>query len=184
MSENSNNNKNNSSNSASNSALNSGVAGLANIGVAVAFGALMVSMEQTCAAFIAEATKQRRGDVPVTTGASADKKKEAAPPQPERITDGGLALLQAGRSFALVCLFGIFFMTSTSSLVSKKRIFPMKGFTYLLAVLGFMAFALQVYLMRSIKGGLSDGERTVRFTTSVIYLGFLCVGLFIMNMFG
>jgi len=83
-----------------------------------------------------------------------------------------------------VCLFGIFFMTSTSTLVSKKRIFPMKGFTYLLAGLAVIAFGLQFYLMRKIKGVLSDGERTVRFTTSVVYMVFLGFNLFIMNMFG
>jgi len=167
-------NSNNASNSGSS---NSGLAGLANIGVAVAFGAMLVSMEQTCAAFIAEA---QRNPAPKAEAKEGEQKKGAI----EGATESDLALLQGARSFALVCIFGIFFMTSTSNLVSKKRIFPMKGFTYLLAVLAIVAFGLQFYLMRRIKGVLSEGERTVRFTTSVVYMAFLGFNLFVMNMFG
>jgi len=163
----------------SNNTQNSGIAGIANIGVAVAFGAMIVSMEQTCAAFIAEA---QRNPAPKVKEEGGEKKKEEV--VEEGVNDSNLALLQGARSFALVCLFGIFFMTSTSTLVSKKRIFPMKGFTYLLAGLAVIAFGLQFYLMRKIKGVLSDGERTVRFTTSVVYMVFLGFNLFIMNMFG
>ena len=163
----------------SNNTPNSGIAGIANIGVAVAFGAMIVSMEQTCAAFIAEA---QRNPAPKVKEEGGEKNKEEV--EEEGANESNLALLQGARSFALVCLFGIFFMTSTSTLVSKKRIFPMKGFTYLLAGLAVIAFGLQFYLMRKIKGVLSDGERTVRFTTSVVYMVFLGFNLFIMNMFG
>jgi len=170
MPENSNNASN--SNSGSSNSNNSGLAGLANIGVAVAFAAMVVSMEQTCAAFISEAQKN-----------PAPKVKDAKEGKVEGATQSDLAILQGARSFALVCLFGIFFMTSTSTLVSKKRIFPMNGFTYLLASLAAISFGIQFYLMRRIKGVLSDGERTVRFTTSVVYMAFLGFNLFIMNMF-
>ena len=168
------------SNNASNSGTsNTGLAGLANIGVAVAFAAMIVSMEQTCAAFIAEA---QRNPAPKVKSEDGENKKEEV--VEEGATESDLSLLQGARSFALVCLFGIFFMTSTSTLVSKKRIFPMKGFTYLLAGLAVIAFGLQFYLMRKVKGVLSDGERTVRFTTSVVYMAFLGFNLFVMNMFG
>ena len=148
------------------------MAGLANLGVATAFGALMVSMEQTCGAFIVEGQRQRLDVM------RALRAGEEAPEL--EINDNQMALLQAGRAFALVCLFGIFFMVTTSPLVSKKRIFPMKSFTYLLAGLASLAFALQMYLMRSIKKGITSAERTMRFSLAVIYMIFMAVSLFVM----
>ena len=148
------------------------MAGLANLGVATAFGALMVSMEQTCGAFIVEGQRQRL---------SVMKALRAGEEAPElEINDNQMGLLQAGRAFALVCLFRIFFMVTTSPLVSKKRIFPMKSFTYLLAGLASLAFALQMYLMRSIKKGITSAERTMRFSLAVIYMIFMAVSLFVM----
>ena len=148
------------------------MAGLANLGVATAFGALMVSMEQTCGAFIVEGQRQRLDVM---------KALRAGTEAPElEINDNQMGLLQAGRAFALVCLFGIFFMVTTSPLVSKKRIFPMKTFTYLLAFLAFMAFSLQMYLMRSIKKGITRGDRTMRISLAVIYMVFMTVSLFVM----
>ena len=148
------------------------MAGLANLGVATAFGALMVSMEQTCGAFIVEGQRQRL---------SVMKALRAGEEAPElEINDNQMGLLQAGRAFALVCLFGIFFMVTTSPLVSKKRIFPMKSFTYLLAGLAFLAFSLQIYLMRSIKKGITNAERTMRFSLAIIYMIFMAISLFVM----
>jgi hypothetical protein len=148
------------------------MAGLSNLGVAAAFGALMVSMEQTCGAFIVEGQRQR---IRVMQALRAG---EEAPEL--EIDDNQMALLQAGRAFALVCLFGIFFMVTTSPLVSKKRIFPMKTFTYLLAFLATLAFALQIYLMRSIKKGIARSDRTMRFSLAVIYMIFMGISLFVM----
>jgi hypothetical protein len=148
------------------------MAGLANLGVATAFGALMVSMEQTCGAFIVEGQRQRLDVM---------KALRAGEEAPElEIDDNQMGLLQAGRAFALVCLFGIFFMVTTSPLVSKKRIFPMKSFTYLLAGLAFLAFSLQIYLMRSIKKGITNAERTMRFSLAIIYMIFMAISLFVM----
>jgi len=148
------------------------MAGLANLGVATAFGALMVSMEQTCGAFIVEGQRQRLDVM------RALKAGEEAPEL--EIDDNQMALLQAGRAFALVCLFGIFFMVTTSPLVSKKRIFPMESFTYLLAGLATLAFALQMYLMRSIRRGITSADRTMRFSLAVIYMIFMGISLFVM----
>ena len=148
------------------------MAGLANLGVATAFGALMVSMEQTCGAFIVEGQRQRL--------AVMQALKDGGEAPELEIDDNQMGLLQAGRAFALVCLFGIFFMVTTSPLVSKKRIFPMKSFTYLLAGLAFLAFALQMYLMRSIKKGITSAERTMRFSLAVIYMIFMAMSLFVM----
>jgi len=148
------------------------MAGLANLGVATAFGALMVSMEQTCGAFIVEGQRQRLSVM------KALRSGEEAPEL--EINDNQMGLLQAGRAFALVCLFGIFFMVTTSPLVSKKRIFPMESFTYLLAFLAFLSFSLQMYLMRSIKKGITSAERTMRFSLAVIYMIFMSVSLFVM----
>ena len=148
------------------------MAGLANLGVATAFGALMVSMEQTCGAFIVEGQRQRLDVMKALRSGSEVPDLD--------IDDNQMGLLQAGRAFALVCLFGIFFMVTTSPLVSKKRIFPMKSFTYLLAFLSSLAFALQMYLMRSIKKGITSAERTMRFSLAVIYMIFLGVSLFVM----
>jgi len=148
------------------------MAGLANLGVATAFGALMVSMEQTCGAFIVEGQRQRLDVM---------KALRAGTEAPElEINDNQMGLLQAGRAFALVCLFGIFFMVTTSPLVSKKRIFPMKTFTYLLAGLAFLAFALQMHLLRTVKKGITSVERTMRFSLAVIYMIFMSTSLFVM----
>ena len=148
------------------------MAGLANLGVATAFGALMVSMEQTCGAFIVEGQRQRLDVM------RALRAGEEAPEL--EINDNQMGLLQAGRAFALVCLFGIFFMVTTSPLVSKKRIFPMESFTYLLAGLATLAFALQMYLMRSIRRGITSADRTMRFSLAVIYMIFMAMSLFVM----
>ena len=148
------------------------MAGLANLGVATAFGAIMVSMEQTCGAFIIEGQRQR---IDITKAL-----KEGTEVPELEIDDNQMALLQAGRSFALVCLFGIFFMVTASPLVSKKRIFPMRSFTFLLAFLSFLAFSLQIYLMRSIKMGITRGDRTMRISLAVIYMVFMTVSLFVM----
>jgi len=148
------------------------MAGLANLGVATAFGALMVSMEQTCGAFIIEGQRQRLDVM---------KALKSGGEAPElEIDDNQMGLLQAGRAFALVCLFGIFFMVTTSPLVSKKRIFAMKTFTYLLAFLASLAFSLQIYLMRSIKKGITSSDRTMRFSLAVIYMIFMGISLFVM----
>ena len=148
------------------------MAGLANLGVATAFGALMVSMEQTCGAFIVEGQRQRLDVMKALRSGTEAPELE--------IDDTQMGLLQAGRAFAMVCLFGIFFMVTTSPLVSKKRIFPMKTFTYLLAGLAFLAFSLQMYLMRSIKKGITSAERTMRFSLAVIYMIFMAMSLFVM----
>jgi formate hydrogenlyase subunit 4 len=148
------------------------MAGLANLGVATAFGAIMVSMEQTCGAFIIEGQRQR---IDITKAL-----KEGTEVPELEIDDNQMALLQAGRSFALVCLFGIFFMVTASPLVSKKRIFPMRSFTFLLAFLSFLAFSLQIYLIRSIKKGITRGDRTMRISLAIIYMIFMAVSLFVM----
>jgi len=148
------------------------MAGLANLGVATAFGALMVSMEQTCGAFIIEGQRQRINVMKALKDGTEAPELE--------IDDNQMGLLQAGRAFALVCLFGIFFMVTTSPLVSKKRIFPMKSFTILLAFLSLLAFSLQMYLMRSIKKGITNADRTMRFSLAVIYMIFMAVSLFVM----
>ena len=148
------------------------MAGLANLGVATAFGALMVSMEQTCGAFLVEGQRQRLAAMQALKARGEASELE--------IDDNQMGLLQAGKAFAMVCLFGIFFMVTTSPLVSKKRIFPMKTFTYLLAFLAFLAFALQMYLMRSIKKGITNADRTMRFSLAVIYMIFMGISLFVM----
>ena len=56
----------------------------------------------------------------------------------------------------------------------------MKSFTFLLAFLAFLAFALQIYLMRSIKNGITSADRTMRFSLAVIYMIFMVMSLFVM----
>jgi len=68
-------------------------------------------------------------------------------------------------------------------LVSKKRVYPMRSFTFLLVALAIMAFGLQIYMMRSIKTGLSEGDRAVRFYTSAIYMVFLLASTYVMVSF-
>lgn len=192
---------------------NSGVAGLANIGIAAAFGAILVNADQTLGAFLEAGNKERSSSmqsatpVPETdkkstaTGKNASTVVKSASPvskpketynfegaegtvKPKRkVSDNEMAILQAGRAFIMVCLFGIFFMCTATPLVAKKRIFPMRSFTFLLVFLASLAFFLQIYMMRNIKTGLEEGDRTVRFYTSLIYMIFLFASAYVMVSF-
>lgn len=147
------------------------VAGLANLGVAAAFGALLVNMEQTCAALIAEAERQEKIVVKETV---SDEEIEEVVEVETRSNQN--TLLYVGRVLALICLFGIFFMMITGSLVSKNRIYPMKSFTYLLTGLASLAFAFQMYILRN-----SSTKQTMRFNLAVIYMIFLVISFFVMT---
>ena len=157
---------------------NNSMAGLANIGIAAAFGAILVNAEQTFGAFL-EAGQKERSSGPAQ--APEEGEKNATPVR--GVSDNAMTVLQSGRAFILVCLFGIFFMCTATPLVSKKRVYPMRSFTYLLIALAVMAFGLQVYMMRSIKTGLSEGDRAVRFYTSAIYMIFLLASTYILVSF-
>ena len=159
---------------------NNSMAGLANIGIAAAFGAILVNAEQTFGAFL-EAGQKERSSGSANTPKKDDKQDNATPVR--GVSDNAMTVLQSGRAFILVCLFGIFFMCTATPLVSKKRVYPMRSFTFLLVALAIMAFGLQIYMMRSIKTGLSEGDRAVRFYTSAIYMVFLLASTYVMVSF-
>jgi hypothetical protein len=151
-------------------------AGLANVGVAIAFGALLVNLEQTCSAFIVE---QKRQKTIVIDETKSEEEPEVVPEAKNEFNK--ITLIKTVRAIALMCLFGIFFVTTTGSLVSKNRIFHMKPFTYLLTGLASLAFAFQIYILRSTENEITIADSTTKFNLSVIYMIFLIISFFVMS---